>query len=265
MPHLASALFLSAIAWAVFFGWLRHRSWLRHRDSGFAPGTQGLSLVGSVGAFLLVLTATLCFVAPASLPSVATEAVPPPAKLSAVMERGSNLRAVGAGAYGHERFSGSVAALNGISEPERVQAGVTLKTPSLSIAFRDVGLDPRYQPAINVLAKACTDFYGVFPEYRKARYASGIASGTFAIPQHIRTTFLRCAGSIDAALRVLDAVKSPHAVPRMTINQFRQASAGIRDLAAGMIDGYGYDYNMVGQRFGLGFENAIIWVQHHHQ
>lgn len=212
-----------------------------------------------------MLVATICFFTPASLPSVATEAVPAPGTLTVVVERGSNLRAVGGSAYGHERFSGFVAAINGLPDPERVQAGVTLKTPSLSVAFRDAGLDSRYQPAINVLAKACTDFYRVFPEYRKARYASGIARGTFAIPQHIKTTYSQCADSIDAAIRVLVRVKPPHKVPQRTIDQFRQVSSGIRELAAGSIDGYGYDYDMVGQRFGIAFTNAIIWTQQHHQ
>jgi hypothetical protein len=60
MPKLGTILFVGALAWYLFFGWLRHRSWLRDRASGFASGTQWLSLAGTVGSFLLILGAVLC-------------------------------------------------------------------------------------------------------------------------------------------------------------------------------------------------------------
>jgi hypothetical protein len=40
--------------WNFWMQWLRHRSWLRHRDSGFAPGTQHLALMGGMGFLLCV-------------------------------------------------------------------------------------------------------------------------------------------------------------------------------------------------------------------
>jgi hypothetical protein len=81
------------------------------------------------------------------------EDVPAPARPEVTVQPGDNLRGIGAGAYGHERFSGFVARVNGIADPERLQAGLTLKTPPLSIAFRDAGLSPQYQPVINALAR----------------------------------------------------------------------------------------------------------------
>jgi hypothetical protein len=199
------------------------------------------------------------------LPSVAVDEVPAPSPSIIVVERGSNLRAISAAAYGHERFSGFVAALNGISDPERIIAGTTLKTPSLSAAFRDAGLDSRYQPAINALAKASTDFHATLPTYLKARSASGVASGTFTVPADTRATFMACADAIVAASAVLGTATPPHSIPKMTISQFLDAAGLIRELASGSIDGYGYDYDLVGQRFGLAFTNAIVWTQQHHR
>jgi hypothetical protein len=177
------------------------------------------------------------------------------------MEAGSNLRAVAKMAYGHERFSGFVAEFNNIRDPERVMAGTELKTPSLAAAFQEAGLDAVYQPVINVLAKACTDYYATEPSYLAARRASGVPEGKFSIPADIHTMLSACADSIDAAVAHLRAVQSPHAIPQMAVEQFTKASAQIRELANGHIDGYGYDYDMVGQRLGLGFTNALIWVQ----
>ncbi len=34
----------------------------------------------------------------------------------------------------------------------------------------------------------------------------------------------------------------------------------LRGLATGVVDGYGYDYDMVGQRMGLGFTCLLIWA-----
>jgi hypothetical protein len=203
--------------------------------------------------------------APTPLPAVSIEVVPAPASAEVTIQRGSNLREIAGQAYGHERFSGFVATQNGIADPERVSAGTVLRTPSLAVCFRDAGLAPDYQPAINCLAKACTDYYAVEGLYLRARKASGVASGTFAIPPDIRSTFESCAAMIDAALPLLRSARSPHTVPTMTIGQFQQAAFQIRELATGSIDGYGYDYDLVGQRLGLAFTNALIWTKRQHQ
>ena len=80
------------------------------------------------------------------LPKVEIADVPSPPTPTIIVEKGSNLRAIATAAYHHESFSGFVGQLNGISKPELLQAGATLKTPSLPVAFRDLGLDPQYQP-----------------------------------------------------------------------------------------------------------------------
>ncbi|GEP45808.1 hypothetical protein BGE01nite_50990 [Brevifollis gellanilyticus] len=199
------------------------------------------------------------------MPKVSIEEVPAPKEATVIVAEGSNLGAVGAEAYGHERFSGFIAAMNGIADPERVQAGASLKTPSLAVAFRDAGADATFQPALNVLSKACTDYYAIEPAYLAARQASGVERGEFAIPSEIAAKLRACADAIDAAVATLSTARVPHTRPSMTIDQFGQAAWHIRDLAAGHIDGYGYDYDLVGQRFGLAFTNALIWTQNHHR
>lgn len=55
-------LLIAGSVWNLWMSWLRHRSWLHHRESGFAPPTQHLLLigvagllVGTVAAFVWVL------------------------------------------------------------------------------------------------------------------------------------------------------------------------------------------------------------------
>ena len=205
-------------------------------------------------------------IAPAPpLPAVTIGQVPAPPAPTITVTAGSNLRSIGGAAYGHERFSGFIAALNGITDPEHIQAGAALKTPSLAAAFSDVGADPAYQPAINALAKACTDYYAFEPSYLDARRAGGVSKGKFAIDGRMSAKLIACADSVDAGVAALSTVSPPHTVPTMALGQFRQAADHIRELATGMIDGYGYDYDLVGQRFGLAFTNALIWTQQQHR
>jgi hypothetical protein len=202
---------------------------------------------------------------PTPLPVVAVSDVPPPASLTVTVERGSNLRSIADWAYGHENFSGFLAVINGIADPGRINAGAVLRTPSLAVAFHDAGLDARYQPAINALAKACTDYYQVEPDYLVVRGASGITEGVFSIPTSIKTAFGAIADTIDAVVASLQLVEPPHSAPRAALGQLGQASAQIRELASGRIDGYGYDYDLVGKRLGLGFTDAIIWTKQGHR
>jgi methylaspartate ammonia-lyase len=47
-----AAFLIMGGTWSFWMQWLRHRSWLRHRDSGFAPGTLHLDLLGGIGLLL---------------------------------------------------------------------------------------------------------------------------------------------------------------------------------------------------------------------
>jgi hypothetical protein len=200
------------------------------------------------------------------LPSVAMEDVPAPAVATVTVKRGDNLGGIAERAYGHERFAGLVGVFNGISDVTKLKVGAVLHTPSLSVAFRDAGLDARYQPALNALAKASADVFAVLPEYERVRNDSGMRDGqTFAIPESIAATFIRSADAIDAACHVLKSVAPPHAPPMMTVGQFHSVSDSLRLLSSGMIDSHDYDIDLIGQRFGLGFTNAMVWTKNAHQ
>jgi len=196
------------------------------------------------------------------LPSVRTEDVPAPARPSVVLERGSNLRAVAGEAYGHEDFSGFVAALNGIANPELAMAGATLKTPSLSVALRDAGLDPKYQPAINALALSCVTLRGVLPYYEKER--DGSTTRPVKLSTGVKDRMVWCADAIDAALEVLRHPAPGHSVPKSTIGKLEGVSQSLRFYAAGNVESRDYDTFMLEKGFGLGFTYVLIWAQSHH-
>lgn len=204
------------------------------------------------------------------LPSVKMEDVPAPASVTVTIPRGSNLNSVAEAAYGHRDFSGFVAALNGLADPERVAAGAVLKTPSLPAALHDAGLDPAYQPAFNVLAQTWAKVRIALPDYERERDLALHTSGTrdtttFAISAPLSRRLLQCADNMDAALDVLAHPKEGHKMPRSTIGQFAGAAGMLRSFATGQIGSLDYDVFMTQKSFGLGFTYALLWVQSHHQ
>jgi len=201
---------------------------------------------------------------PPPLPVVATADVPPPPSPAVELKPGANLGMVAQEAYGHEKFAGFVATVNEIGDPSKIRAGTLLKTPSLASAFQEAGADPIYQPAINALAKAATDYFAAFPAYNGALNAS-TPDGKPDIPASVTTTFNSSADAIDAAILVLDSAKEPHTAPKMTIGQFRQASEHLRAAAKGEVNPDDYGKDPIGQRFGVGFTNALLWVKQQHQ
>lgn len=209
----------------------------------------------------MVLNLSACGKKAPVLPKVSVSEVPSPKTPSIVLKRGMLLRDVAAEAYGHERFYRFIMVVNGLTDETKIPAGKTLQTPSIAAAFHDAGLDPRYQLAINALAKAAMEFQATLPAYLRAREASGVSLGTFAIPKDIQSAFASQADAIAAVKGVLNKTQAPHQRPTITIQHLEQAESWIRILAQGEIDGLGYDYDFVGQHTALSLSCAFVWMK----
>ena len=195
------------------------------------------------------------------LPEVSVSEVPSPKTPSIVLKRGMLLGDVAGEVYGHERFYRFIMVVNGLTEETKIPAGKTLQTPSIAAAFHDAGLDPRYQPAINALAKAAMEFQAILPAYLKARETSGDSVGTFAIPKDIQSALSSQADVIVAVKRVLNKAQAPHQRPTTTIQHLEQAESWLRILAQCEIDGLGYDYDFVSQHTALSLSCAFVWMK----
>lgn len=220
---------------------------------------------------ILILSCASCGRRPAKvvvppLPRIEIADVPAPRSATVVVEKGSNLRAIAWAAYFHEDFSGFVGVLNGVAAPEKLQAGAVIKTPSLPVALRDSGLDARYQPATNALAKAWIDFAEVLPAYIKSRNdLLPKDAEKFPIPAEMQMLLVQCADKVDAAIDVLKHPVKGHKVPLNTIARFKSASDSLRMFSRGEVFSLDYDTFLAGKGFGLGFTQLLIWVQDHHQ
>ncbi len=182
------------------------------------------------------------------------------------VQPGETIEGLAANAYGHAKFAGFLLLVNGIDGPNTLPASSEIQVPSLPIAFRDRGIDPLYRSAVTDLAIAADDYFDLLPTYLEARKDSGVTGrGSFDLSVELKQRLLRNADRIDASNSTLQSAQSPHRPATKAAGQFRQASSLMRVLASGAVDGYGYDYDLVGQRLGLGFEYSMLWVQSGHR
>lgn len=193
----------------------------------------------------------------------ASRAVPAPRRASVVIQDGSTLGEVAEEAYGHNRFAGFIAKINGLSDPERLKSGATIATPSLEKAFEKAHLDPQFQGAIHYLALSSTDYFALLPAYLEALHSSP-RNKDVALSPDLRQKLNACADYLDTADAILSSARAPFSPPKLAIGQFSKTSELLRKLATGiMIDEYTRD--TIAQRFGLGFTNLMIWTQNHQQ
>lgn len=203
---------------------------------------------------------------PAALPNVSIADVPAPSSASVLVAHGDTLDAIAATAYGHERFSHFVGRFNHIASPEKLQAGTTLKTPSLAAAFQEFGVSPQYQPALNVLSKAWTDVTAITPAYNKARDASQVRDGgKFKLPEAVRSQLTASVGALDAAMEVLKHPAQGHKPPLTALLRLEAASEMLHMFAAGGVQSLDYDLFLMGQSFSLGFDHLLIWIESSYQ
>ena len=215
---------------------------------------------------VLAVTLISCGKRTPVLPVVAASEIKPPAQTEVILRKGMNLEQIAEPIYGHRRMSLMVAVFNGITDETKIPAGTVIRTPSIPQMFDAAGMAPEYQPVLNALAKAVQDYFEMEPVYLELRRkVEEIDPGRMALPPKIKSTLDSVADALDAVCARLETVSAGHKVPRMAINQFKQASFHVRDLAEGNFDGYGYDYDLVGQRLGHGLSNLLIWVQERHR
>jgi hypothetical protein len=207
---------------------------------------------------------------PPPLPVVKAEEVPPPPQASFVLEKGMVIGKVAEEAYGHSKFSGMVLKFNKIADPTKIKAGAVINTPPIPEIFKNEGVDPKYAPAINVLAKAAHDFFALRPVYVEARKqalppAAGSKKTKITLPADMTDKLEHIADALASAAAVFAAAVEPHKPPNATVQQFREAALKLRTMAAGEVVSADYDDDLVGQHLGLGMTNALIWVQQNYQ
>ncbi len=193
-----------------------------------------------------------------AMPRVGIDEVVAPKTESVVFGPGMDLEKVAAAAYGERHFAVLLAQFHHVSE-SRIPDGMVIRTPSIPRLFQQAGLEARYQPAINALARAAQEFYTARPAYELER--KGVLRWTkFRVSDAMSRKLFRLADELEMSGEWLaKQVAAPQTVPKLSIGHFNQAAAGLRSLAKGVVEEY--DMEMIGQHFGHGFQNLLAWVE----
>jgi hypothetical protein len=196
------------------------------------------------------------------LPKVAIEDIAPPPSASVTLIRSMNLNSISALAYGSERLSVLLQTHNHIADVTRIPDGTMIQTPCLPRMFQQAGLDPRFQPAINVLCKTWQDFHARALDYRTLPSSvSSSRSAGVLLPPILRAEFERLARAVDlAAASITEEVQSPRSKPLEALFHFQQAAEALRALANGTAN-QDYGTEMVYQRLAIGLSYVLNWAQ----
>ncbi len=178
------------------------------------------------------------------LPSAEWE---PTAKLTATdytMREGDSLAKIATLRYGHQGYSSVIKLVNHIENAETVAVGATLRVPDISTILAEEGFTKVAAPEMELILCARAKYDKVKTQLWDLRHDRP-AREQVPVPQKIKQELLEAADDLQQATESLKANK-PSAVrpPVKMIGQLETAMRGIRELAKGSNDGYGYDIDL---------------------
>ena len=183
-----------------------------------------------------------------------------PAGASYTLREGDTLAAVAARRYGHPNYYRVIKLYNRIEDEGRVGAGAAVRLPDVSAILAEEGFTKVAAAEAELILCSRAKYDRVEGRLRELRREAG--SGGYAVPDGVRRALLEAADDLERASDGLRSSK-PGVVraPGSMVGQLEENVAGMRALAEGSNDGYGYDIDMVQQRYALALTYAISWVR----
>lgn len=234
------------------------------------------TLVLGIAVTAVVISGTALFVRSAlwSTPQVETQRDPhqhlpstewePNAKLTEVsytVSQGDSLASIATLRYGHRYYDRIIKLFNQIKNEDNVATGTTLRLPDISHILADEGFT-KVAPAETELILCSRAKYDKVSGHLSALRRGRPLRDRVILPETIRLELLDAADDLERATEDLKASKPGVTRPPLKmIGQLEGSVWGMKELAEGANDGYGYDIDMVHQRFALGLTYAVIWAR----
>jgi hypothetical protein len=150
-----------------------------------------------------------------------------------------------------------------------------IKLPPIAQIFREAKMDPDYLVLIDEMISIATEYEDVQRQYSeivgkldlKAMQVEG-NSGTIRVPISAETKAK--ATDLEKRLSVVreklvSGLKKGHSKPNSFIGNLDGAKAYLKTVASGVVDENCYDVDMVSQRLGHAFTNALIWTRENYR
>lgn len=188
-----------------------------------------------------------------------TSALEPRAQLHTVdykLPSGETLANVARLRYGHQNYYRVIKLYNHLEDEAQVAADYKLRLPDMSVMLAEEGVNKvaAQEMALILCSRAKYD--------KVVDQLWALHRQNTQLPESIRRELLEAADDLQQATQSLKQTKPEvSGVPAKMISQLEQAMTGIQDLAEGHFDSYGYDIDMVQQRYALALTYAIIWAR----
>ena len=184
------------------------------------------------------------------------------AKLTATsytLREGETLAGLAARRYGHQYYIRVIKLYNHIEDEGRVEAGTVVRLPDITAILAEEGFTKVAASEAEMILCSRAKYDRVAGQLWASRREAG--SGGYTAPEGVKLALLEAADDLERACEGLKSSK-PGVVtkaPGSMIGQLEGNIAGMRGLAAGSNDGYGYDIDMVQQQYALALSYAVIW------
>jgi len=173
------------------------------------------------------------------------------------LREGETLASVARLRYGHQKYYSVIKLYNHIEDETQVAANQTLRLPDVSDILAEEGLTKVVQQEVNLILCSRAKYDRVLDQLRTLH---GL-TGTDSIPENIKQELFEAADDLKQATESLKVLKpGVSAVPLRTIGQLEECMGQMWELTE-HLDSYGYDIDMVQQRFALALTYAIIWAR----
>ena len=173
------------------------------------------------------------------------------------LREGETLASVARARYGHQKYSSIIKLYNHIEDETKVEANETLRLPDVSDILAQEGLTKVVPQEVNLILCSRAKYDRILDQLRTL----GSPHGTDSIPENIKQELFEAADDLRQATESLKLLKpGVSAVPARTIGQLEECMGQMWGLTE-HLDSYGYDINLVQQRFALALTYAIIWAR----
>lgn len=215
---------------------------------------------------------------PMVLISITSQAQTPakPARPETQVRKGQYVRDTAQENYGHHDFEGMIILYNHLGQGRATYpADQLIKLPPIHQIFREANMDPDYLVLIDEMISIATEYQVVQRQYfeiagkqdLKTLQADG-DPGSIRVPVMAETKTK--AAELEKRLGVVRekfvaGLKKGHTSPKSFLGNLEGAQDYLKGVARGVVDEDYKDVDMVSQRLGHAFTNALIWTRENYR
>jgi hypothetical protein len=176
------------------------------------------------------------------------------------LKDGDTLASIATLRYGHQNYYRIIKLYNHIEDEAHIEIGTTLRLPDIATILEDEGFTKIGAMEMELILCSRAKYDRVNKQLRALR--QNVRSERITIPVSIRQELMEAADDLERAYEGLKLNK-PGVIkaPMSMVRQLEENVGGMRDLAEGSNDGYGYDIDIVQQRYALALTYAVIWAR----